>query len=91
MKRMKRKIADCIGCVQSETSDGAGLSGGSVRRVCIRNQTECKLYEKVRMPGEHAAGFCSCHPWAEIRMDRLELTEEGIRAEGVSGCAYSLC
>ena len=56
----------------------------AMRRVCIRNQTECKLYEKVRMPGEHAGVLQLCHPWAEIRMDRLELTEEGIRAEGVA-------
>ena len=52
--------------------------------ILIRNQTECKLYDKVRMPGEHSGVLQLCHPWAEIRMDRLEVTAEGIRAEGVA-------
>lgn len=28
----------------------------AMRRVCIRNQTECKLYEKVRMAGRTCRG-----------------------------------
>ena len=47
----------------------------SAKEMCIRDR---------RMPGEHAGVLQLCHPWAEIRMDRLELTEEGIRAEGVA-------
>ena len=56
----------------------------SAEHILIRNQTECKLYDKVRMPGEHSGVLQLCHPWAEIRMDRLEVTAEGIRAEGVA-------
>lgn len=51
--------------------------------VLIRNQSECKLYEKVRMPGEQASVLQICHPWAEVKLDRLEMTDNGIQAEGV--------
>ena len=53
-------------------------------RILMRNQTECKLYDKVRMPGEYTGILQLCHPWAEIRMDRLEMTPEGIKAEGAA-------
>lgn len=56
----------------------------AVEHVLIRNQAECKLYDRLRMPGEHSGILQLCHPWAEIRMDRLEVTEGGIRAEGVA-------
>lgn len=56
----------------------------SAVHMVIRNQTECKLYDKVRMPGDHVGILQLCHPWAEIRMDRLEMTKEGIRAEGAA-------
>ena len=52
--------------------------------MLMHNQTECKLYDKVRMPGEYTGILQLCHPWAEIRMDRLEMTKEGIKAEGAA-------
>jgi hypothetical protein len=51
--------------------------------VMIRNQSECKLYEKVKMPKEAAGVLQICHPWAEIRLDRIEKEAAGLRAEGV--------
>lgn len=51
--------------------------------VLIRNQSECKLYEKVAMSKEQASVLQICHPWAEVKLDRLEMTENGLRAEGV--------
>lgn len=54
-----------------------------LEHIVIRNQSECKLYEKVHMPGEQANVLQICHPWAEVRLDRLEMTDKGIQAEGV--------
>lgn len=54
-----------------------------VDRIVIRNQSECKLFEKVPMPGERASVLQICHPWAEVKLDRLEASDNGIRAEGV--------
>ncbi len=54
-----------------------------LEHILIRNQSECKLYEKVAMPGEQASVLQICHPWAEVKLDRLETVESGIRAEGV--------
>ncbi|MGN0204399.1 MAG: SPOCS domain-containing protein [Coprococcus sp.] len=51
--------------------------------ILIRNQSECKIYEKIKMPGEQASVLQICHPWAEVKLDRLEMVENGIRAEGV--------
>lgn len=56
----------------------------SAEHVLIRNQAECKLYDRLRMPGEHSGILQLCHPWADIRMDRLEAAEGGIRAEGAA-------
>lgn len=54
-----------------------------LEHIVIRNQSECKLYEKVQMPGEQANVLQICHPWAEVRLDRLEMADNGLQAEGV--------
>lgn len=57
--------------------------GAYVSSLLMRNDSKCRLQERVTVQGGQGKILQICHSGGEIRIDEAKVTDQGIRVEGI--------
>ena len=55
----------------------------NIEHLVLKNKSQCPVRERVRLKRDLARMLQICHTKADIKIDRTEITNEGIEVEGV--------